>query len=79
MGRLDEAHIELEKVLAKDPKNEEANKMYVMVEPLQRSIAEVHDFMANKNYQPAVDRLTELVEVCLSFRNFFSKLNASLS
>ena len=63
MGRLDEAHIELEKVLAKDPKNEEANKMYVSVEPLQRSIAEVNDFMATKNYQPAVDRLTELVEV----------------
>ena len=26
MGRLDEAHIELEKVLAKDPKNEEATR-----------------------------------------------------
>ena len=26
MGRLDEAHIELEKVLAKDPGNEEASR-----------------------------------------------------
>lgn len=26
MGRLDEAHIELEKVLAKDPSNDEATK-----------------------------------------------------
>ena len=28
MGRLDEAHIELEKVLAKDAKNEEATRYY---------------------------------------------------
>ena len=65
MGRLDEAHIELEKVLAKDPGNEEANRMYTLVEPLQRSIQEVIDFMSYKNYQPAIDRLTELVEVSL--------------
>jgi hypothetical protein len=31
MGRLDEAHIELERVLTKDPSNEEANKLYVQV------------------------------------------------
>ncbi len=31
MGRLDEAHIELERVLTKDPGNEEANKLYVQV------------------------------------------------
>jgi hypothetical protein len=31
MGRLDEAHIELEKVLAKEPQNEEATKLYVQV------------------------------------------------
>merc|ERR1719266_636336 len=38
MGRLDEAHIELEKVLARDHKHEEASRMYVSIEPLQRSI-----------------------------------------
>merc|ERR1712004_251718 len=35
MGRLDEAHIELEKVLAKDHKHEEATRLYTSVEPLQ--------------------------------------------
>ena len=65
MGRLDEAHIELERVLAKDPKNEEANKLYVQIEPLQKSIQEIRDFVAAKNYQPALDRLQEVVEVRL--------------
>lgn len=62
MGRLDEAHIELEKVLAKDPGNDEAAKMYTNIEPLQKSVEEVHQFMQYKNYQPAIDKLTELVE-----------------
>jgi DnaJ family protein C protein 3 len=63
MGRLDEAHIELERVLARDPKNEEATKLYVQIEPLQKSIQEIRDFVANKNFQPALDRLTEVIEV----------------
>merc|ERR1711935_263377 len=62
MGRLDEAHIELEKILSKDPSNEEASRMYVSIEPLQRSINEIQDFIMYKNYQPALDRLTEIVE-----------------
>merc|ERR1712029_352951 len=62
MGRLDEAHIELEKVLAKDPANEEANRMYTIIEPLQKSLEEVNSFITYKNFQPAIDRLTELVE-----------------
>merc|ERR1719219_2234600 len=41
MGRLDEAHIELEKILSKDPSNEEASRMYVSIEPLQKSIQEI--------------------------------------
>merc|ERR1712141_395524 len=62
MGRLDEAHIELEKVLAKDHKHEEATRLYVSVEPLQQTLREVEDLMMYKNYQPAIDRLTEIVE-----------------
>jgi len=62
MGRLDEAHIELEKLLSKDPSNEEASKMYIIIEPLQKAINEVQDFLLYKNYQPALDRLTEIVE-----------------
>merc|ERR1719464_600201 len=62
MGRLDEAHIELEKLLSKDPSNDEASRMYTIIEPLQKSINEVQDFILYKNYQPALDRLTEIVE-----------------
>merc|ERR1712226_732196 len=62
MGRLDEAHIELEKVLAKDHKHEEATRLYTSVEPLQQTLREVEDLMMYKNYQPAIDRLTEIVE-----------------
>ena len=63
MGRLDEAHIELERVLARDPGNDEANKLYVQLEPLQVSIREIRDFIASKNFQPALDRLSEVIEV----------------
>jgi len=63
MGRLDEAHIELERVLARDPKNEEANKLYVQIDPLQKSIQEIRTFVEGRNYQPALDRLTEVIEV----------------
>ncbi len=62
-GRLDEAHIELEKVVARDPGNDEANRLYISVGPLQKSVEEVYQFMQQRNYQPAIDRLTELVEV----------------
>ena len=50
-------------MLTKDPGNEEANRMYTIIDPLQKSIEEVNAFMQYKNYQPALDRLTELVEV----------------
>merc|ERR1719232_1600408 len=62
MGRLDEAHIELEKLLTKDPGNDEATKLYVSIEPLKKAIHEVEDFILYKNFQPALDRLTEIVE-----------------
>jgi len=62
MGRLDEAHIELEKVLAKDPKNEEATRLYVSIDPLEQTLREIDDLMSYKNYQPAIDRLSEIVE-----------------
>ena len=35
MGRLDEAHIDAENVLRKEPENEEATRIYAMIEPLK--------------------------------------------
>ena len=72
MGRLDEAHIELERVLAKDPGNDEANKLYVQIEPLEVSIREIRDFIASKNFQPALDRLSEVIEVKIDEVTLFS-------
>lgn len=38
------------------------HRNYVNIEPLKKAVQEVYDFIAVKNYQPALDRLTELVE-----------------
>ena len=38
-------------------------RLYTSVEPLQQTLREVEDLMMYKNYQPAIDRLTEIVEV----------------
>ena len=37
-------------------------RMYVSIEPLRKAIDEVQDFIIYKNFQPALDRLTEIVE-----------------
>ena len=44
------------------------HRMYVTIEPLQKSLREIDDLMSYKNYQPAIDRLTEIVEVYHVFR-----------
>ena len=62
MGRLDEAHIDAENVLKKDPENEEGNQIYAAIEPLQKYIREAEQHVQSKNYQPAVDLLTEILE-----------------
>merc|ERR1712223_883610 len=62
LGRSRPALADLDKVLAKDHKHEEATRLYTSVEPLQQTLREVEDLMMYKNYQPAIDRLTEIVE-----------------
>ena len=37
-------------------------RMYTSIEPLQKTIQEIQDFISYKNFQPALDRLTEIVE-----------------
>jgi len=62
MGRLDEAHIDLEKALTKDPSNDEAAQAYTMIEPIKETLFQVDDLMKYRNYQPAIDRITEIIE-----------------
>jgi len=51
MGRLDEAHIDAENVLRRVADNEEANRVYTAIDPLQRRIREAQDFIKHKNFQ----------------------------
>ena len=47
------------------------HRMYVTIEPLQKSLREIDDLMSYKNYQPAIDRLTEIVEVNRVLESWF--------
>lgn len=62
MGRLDEAHIDLEKALTKDPGNDEAAQAYTMIEPIKETLWQIDDLMKYRNYQPAIDKITEIIE-----------------
>lgn len=62
MGRLDEAHIDLENVVRHEPKNEEANRLYSMIDQLKDKVADAEDSMNWNNYDHAVELLTELLE-----------------
>ena len=62
MGRLDEAHIDAENVLRKEPKNEEAHKIYSMIEPVKEKLQEVDSLIRSRQHQPAISLLGELLE-----------------
>ena len=95
-GRLDEAHIDLEKAVAKEPGtfvncslshcsmfiktssisylllnpyasntlgNEEAVRAYTMIDPIQRTLDDIEELMKYRNYQPSIDKITEVIEV----------------
>ena len=61
-GRLDESHIDVENVLRKEPENPEALRIYSAIEPLKKQYLDAQTFMEHKNYQPAIDMLTEILE-----------------
>ncbi len=62
MGRLDEAHIDAENVLRKEPDNEDANRIYTTIEPLQQQIRDIQQFIQHKNYPSAIELLGEGLE-----------------
>ena len=62
MGRLDEAHIDVENVLRKEPENKEANRLYTLVEPLTMQIRQATDFVKSQQYEGAVQILGEVLE-----------------
>ena len=34
-----------------------------MIEPIKRTLGEIDELMRYRNYQPAIDRITEVIEV----------------
>ncbi|XP_037791582.1 dnaJ homolog subfamily C member 3-like [Penaeus monodon] len=64
LGRLEEAHIDLEHVLRKDQNHEEANKLYVTIEPLKKEILEAYSSVRTGRYQHAILLLKNIIERC---------------
>ena len=50
MGRLDEAHIDAENVLRKDPEHEDANRVYAEVEVMKVNTSKlgIPEYLSNK-------------------------------
>jgi len=81
LGRLDESHIELEKVLRKEPKHEEVNRNYFLIESLKKKFQQARMFYSDKDYHNALHLLTELIETCpwdISLREMRSECYLSL-
>ncbi|XP_064100680.1 dnaJ homolog subfamily C member 3-like [Macrobrachium nipponense] len=64
LGRLEEAHIDLEHVLRKDPAHEEANRLYTSIEPLKRDILEAYSHVRTGRYNHAILILKSVIEHC---------------
>ncbi|KAG0717119.1 DnaJ subfamily C member 3 [Chionoecetes opilio] len=64
LGRLEEAHIDLENVLRREPGHEEANRLYVMVEPLKREVLEAYSNVRTGRNHQAVMLLKGIIEKC---------------
>jgi hypothetical protein len=63
MGRLDEAHIDLENVVRKEPENEEANRLYSMIDTLKENLQNAISYLNWHNYEQAIELFGELLEV----------------
>ena len=43
--------------------NEEAVRAYTMIDPIQRTLDDIEELMKYRNYQPSIDKITEVIEV----------------
>jgi len=62
MGRLSEAHIDLENVVRHEPSNAEANMLYSMINTLEEKISDAKYYVKWNNHEQAIEVLTELLE-----------------
>jgi len=63
MGRLDEAHIDLENVVRREPENQEANRLYSMIDTLKENLENAISYLNWNNYDQAIELFGELLEV----------------
>uniref|UniRef100_T1IWF6 J domain-containing protein n=1 Tax=Strigamia maritima TaxID=126957 RepID=T1IWF6_STRMM len=63
-GKLDEAHIDFEQVLARDPGNPDALHYYNLIGPLQRDIEVAYLLMQDRDYYRAIEVLSKTLELC---------------
>ena len=63
MGRLDEAHIDLENVVRHEASNEEANRLYSMIDQLKEHLEDIQDHLNWGSYEQAIELLTAILEV----------------
>ena len=61
MGRLDEAHIDLEWVLRSDPYNEEANHYYNLIHAVKQNIEAAHSLLEDGQAAEAAGLLTQVM------------------
>lgn len=62
MGRLDEAHIDLENVVRHEASNEEANRLYSMIDQLKEHLEDIQDHLNWGSYEQAIELLTAILE-----------------
>ncbi|XP_074601971.1 dnaJ homolog subfamily C member P58IPK [Brevipalpus obovatus] len=60
-GRVDEAHIDLEWVLRYDQFNEEATRLYSMLDPIKRDLQSVYMYIQEDACHEAVDLMTKII------------------
>jgi len=62
MGRFDEAHIDLENVVRKEPGNEEARGLYSTINTLREHVEEARDLFNWSNFEAAIEALGGVLE-----------------
>lgn len=61
---MDEAYIELDKVLKREPSNAEANKHFSAIEGLKRDYMNARMFYSDKEHFHSIDLITRIIESC---------------
>lgn len=63
-GELDEAHVDFEWVLRIDPLNEEANRLYSIIEPLRSDVEMAEYLYRDENFLATIEILTRILQEC---------------